>query len=366
MSQAQPDNRVRFVEIGERPYVKRAFPAQTSFFSTYAVDRGSDPASGRYTVTMGSLPTLARLVRSPDLDLIVCHPSFHAPWHWRWLNRALFDRRTLTGHLPIARAFGPQVLRGRVAAPIAVVDHEDLPVINSSNFFLLDACTVYFKRELPVDHWRLFLKTGHANLPTPRFRLLKRYAVRLSKIRPLSLGLPFAFAAPDLVAPDGKEVDVFFAGRVEGSSTVRERGYRELMALKAHGIVVDVPQSRLPPAEFYARCARAWLTWSPEGLGWDCFRHYEAPACGSVPLINHPPIERHAPLLDGRHAIYYDPEEGGLTRAITAALADKPRLAAIAEAGRKHVLQLHTPKALAAYIVETTLAARARGSTDQE
>ena len=126
--------------------------------------------------------------------------------------------------------------------------------------------------------------------------------------------------------------------------------------MAAQGVSVDRSEKPLPPAEFYARCAAAWLVWSPEGLGWDCFRHYEAPACGSVPLINQPSIDRHQPLIGGEHAIYYDPEPGGLTRAVLAALADKPALARIAAAGQAHVAAHHTPDALARYIVETARA----------
>ena len=91
---------------------------------------------------------------------------------------------------------------------------------------------------------------------------------------------------------------------------------------------------------------------SPEGLGWDCFRHYEAPACGSAPLINQPWLDRHAPLIAGEHALYYDVEPGGLTRAVTAALADKPALAKMAAAAQAHVMAHHTPQALARYVVE--------------
>jgi glycosyltransferase involved in cell wall biosynthesis len=125
--------------------------------------------------------------------------------------------------------------------------------------------------------------------------------------------------------------------------------------MRSEGLVLDAPETPLPRAEFYERCARAWLVWSPEGLGWDCFRHYEAAAAGSVPLINQPTIERHQPLIGGEHAVYYDPEPGGLTRAVRAALADRPTLARIAAAGQAHVLEHHTPEAIARHIVRTAL-----------
>src|SRR4029453_1836066 len=110
---------------------------------------------------------------------------------------------------------------------------------------------------------------------------------------------------------------------------------------------LEIAEGQLSLQDFYRRCAQAWIVWSPEGLGWDCFRHYEALGCGSVPVINQPTIERHQPLLGGEHAVYYDPVPGELTRTIVAALADKDRLRAMARAGKSHVMTHHTQDALA-------------------
>lgn len=348
---------LRILEIGDKPYVKNVLPDQTTFFSTAFLRAAQNRQGGVYPVALGTLSLLWRMVRATDLSLIVCHPGYYSPWHWRTLSRALFDRRVLRGHSPLVRNFGQQALRWKVRAPIAVLDFEDIPVINSSHLFLLDRAQLYFKRELPADHWRLFLRTAHPDLPTPRFRRGKRHQQRLAKVRPISLGLPQGSQAvlPDRAAT--KSADIFFIGRVEGSSTVRARGFAELMELRRRGYVVDIPDKPLPLAEFHQRCARAWLTWSPEGLGFDCFRHYEAAASFSVPLINHPPIERHCPLRQGEHALYYDIEPGGLMRAAEAALADRPRLEQMAAAAREHVLTHHTTPALVRYVVETTLAA---------
>jgi hypothetical protein len=259
----------------------------------------------------------------------------------------------MEGRASLAAALGPELLRRRLSAPLVVVDHEDLPVVSRDNLFLLDRAALWFKRELPADRWRVFLKTAHANLPTPRFRLDPRRLAWVEKLRPISLGLPTEGAALLPIAPAEKRADVFFAGRITGSSSLRPRGMAELFAMAAQGLALDVADTSLPRDEFYRRCAGAWLVWSPEGLGWDCFRHYEAAACGSVPLIGHPPIERHAPLIAGEHALYYDIEAGGLTRAVTAALADKAALARIAAAGQAHVMTRHAPAALARYVVET-------------
>lgn len=351
---AQPSH-LRIVEIGEKPFIQQAFPDEVRYFSTWP-DGNASPSSA--AENSGSLDTLAGLMRAlsePGLSLVVCHPTFFSPWHWRRIMRMLFDRNMLHRTLSFPRAIGPQLLRWRVAAPIAILDHEDIPVINRNNFFLLDRCAVYFKRELPPDRWRLFLKTGHANLPTPRFRRNDRYRTWLDKLRPISLGLPLMTPVPFPVEPTRKSTDLFFAGSIKASSSMRQKGLTELMALREQGVVVDIADTPLPRTEFYRRCAQARLTWSPEGLGWDCFRHYEAAACGSVPLMSLPTIERHKPLLQGVHAVYYDVEEGALAREVLAALANKPRLEAMGRAAREHVLDHHTPTAIAQHIVRESL-----------
>ncbi|HTX48197.1 MAG TPA: glycosyltransferase [Caulobacteraceae bacterium] len=336
------------IEIGPRPYIALAYPDETLFYSSRAAAEA--PENGQVIASLGELWTaLART----DVDLIVAHPSFSAPWTFRHLHRSILSRKMLEGHSPLLRAAAPELLRWRGAAPVVAIDHEDLPVINRSNLFLLDRCGVYFKRELPADHWRVFTKTAHANLPTPRFRTQKRALERLAKLRPISLGLPTRAAGLLPRSDRPKTADVFFAGRIDGSSTLRVRGHAELKALQAQGVIVDIPDAPLPLEAFYERCAAARIVWSPEGFGWDCFRHYEAAACGAAVLINAPTIDRHAPLVAGEHAIYYDPAPGGLTRAVTEALADTDALARIAAAGRAHVMAHHTVDALARHIVET-------------
>jgi len=351
---------LRIVEIGA-PFFKHVFPAQTQCFSTIHTRAEADPANGLHSISPRTLPALYRALRAPGLALIICRPTFYAPWHWQWLSRALFSRRALSGRALLTGAFGQQLLRLPVRAPIAVLDFEDFPGINRDRYFLLARCRCYFKRELPPDRWRLFMPRGQHNLPSRRFRRLPRYRAWIEKIRPLSLGLPLG--SLDLLPTtkmemEEKTADVFFVGDSESSSTIRQRGLRELMALREQGLVIDIPETRLAPREFYQRLAHARLAWSPEGLGWDCFRHYESLACGTVPVINQPLIERHQPLIAGEHAIYYDPEPGGLTKAIRAALGDKRRLQMMASAGREHVFAHHTPEAIARYVIDTTLAER--------
>ncbi|RAI43199.1 glycosyltransferase [Rhodoplanes roseus] len=348
----------RILEIGPTGYMHAAFPQTTEFYSTWPDETASDPARGRHLVTPATLRELSDRLADPSFDLVVVHAPACAPWTPRALGRTVFRRSVLKGSLPLARSVAPQLLRGRVAAPVAVLDFDDPAVIDAGNAFLLDRAVAWFKRELPADHWQAFTGTLHWRVPTARFRRVARNRRRMEKLRPLSLGVPlevFSRPLPRVVPEAEKTADVFFAGRVKDSSTVRENGLAELLALRDDGVVVDIPDAPLPLDAYLERLARARLIWTPEGYGWQCFRLYESALCGAVPLANRPSIERQAPLRDGEHALYYDVEPGGLAGAVRSALADRPRLARIAAAGRAHVLAHHTPVAIARHVVETSL-----------
>lgn len=348
----------KILEIGDFPYLQRAFPQTTDFFATGPSLTQAGAAPGQHIVSPLNYLSLARRLADPSYDLVVVQSAAFSPWHWRGLSRLLFHRSVLRGSFPWFRALGLQLLRGRIAAPLAVVDFDDPSVIDSANLFLWDRATVFFKRELPQDRWQVFNGTAHWRLPTPRFRTQTRFRERLAKLRPLPLGIKHSvmqenFPAQRLAAE--KTADVFFAGMVQGTSSLRARGWAELQALRAEGVQIDAPEKPLPLAEYLDRCARAWLVWSPPGFGWQCFRTPEAALYGAVPLLARSPLEQHRPLLEGMHAFYYDTEPGELSRVIRAALMDRARLLTMAAAARSHVLQWHTPAAIARYIVETTL-----------
>jgi hypothetical protein len=354
----------RILEIGEYAMMGEAYPDSVDHWSTTRA-KYFRPGERRRRVTFSALPQLASDLASANYDLVVVQPNTFAPWQWQAISRALFARETLQGSITYARYFGQQMLRGRVRAPVAVWDWDEQPFVFAQNLFLLDAATLYFKRELPPDHWRVFMGSIYDKVPTARFRTTPRRERQVRKLRPISLGLPIghdrlAAAAP---LPDQeKTADIFFAGRVRGSSTVRQQGLQELLALRDKGYRVDIPDNNLPIEDFLRRCAAAWITWSPEGYSYDCFRTYEAAICGSVPVLNRQTVERHAPLRDGEHCLYYDVEPGQLMAVVEAALADRARLSRLAQAARAHVLAAHTHAALGRYVAETTLAAARSGA----
>jgi hypothetical protein len=233
--------------------------------------------------------------------------------------------------------------------------HDDF-TISGANFPLIDRADQYFKRELPVDKWQSLHGTGHPSLPTLRIRRSKKWRGRIAKLSPISLqaGL-IHLDAPDESVFRNKTADIFFAGSTKLNSTVRQEGAQQLRRLSERGIRVDIPSERLDQSEFFERMSHSWLAWSPSGLGWDCYRHYEAPQCLAVPVINYPTIIRHQPLEEGVHAVFYSPEGDSLLNAVETALVDKERLKRMALAGRNHVQAHHAGPAFCDQIIQTAM-----------
>lgn len=351
-----PFESLRFLEIGEVPVVKSTFPGQTEFFQVSPRRHGGQAGEAGSPIGMaGLLETL----RGSAVDLIFCQSQTYSPWHPNAINRAVFNRRVLTSRLALHRPYGPQLLRFYRSTPLAVIDLSDAPYLERSKFHLLDRATVYFKRELPTDEWKLLTMTATPTQPSRRFRNRQRYVDGLAKVMPISLGFPLGAAVDLPTEPIAKTADIFFAGTVDGMP-VRQRALKELMALRGEGFRIDIPTEKLSRADFYRRCAAAWTTLSPEGLGWDCFRHYEAGACGSIPLMNMPIIRRHAPFTDGVDAFFFAPEEGGLTATIRRAFSRREALPAFAAAAKQRVERHHTPEAIIRYVTDATLAAAQR------
>ncbi len=217
----------RIVEIGHVPFIRQAFPETTEFYSTWPDALAVRGERGCHLVSLAILPQLAGRLADPALDLIVVHAPAFSPWSGRALVRSLFRRSILTGNIALFRGFATELLRRPPAAPVAILDFDDANTVARCNLFLLDRATLYFKRELPADHWLVFAGTLHWRVPTPRFRALKQNRTRIAKLRPISLGAsPAAVMRMEpLPMPCEKTIDVFFAGRLGAAATVRERGF---------------------------------------------------------------------------------------------------------------------------------------------
>jgi hypothetical protein len=297
-------------------------------------------------------------LRRGEFDLLVVHAMHYAPWHPRSFLTALRDWN-IRAPVGLFGMFAWRFIHLFHDVPIAAVDLGDPCQIGRHNFFLLDACRVFFKRELPSDHWLAFCNAIYPNFPGQRARRNKRSLRRVEKLRPISYGTdPF----PEEFHPTEKRTDIFFAGSLAANSTVRVAGLSELKALASKGYVVDIPDEPLARPDYLRRMSAAWLAWSPAGLGWDCGRHYEAALAGSVPLMNYPTIMRDRPLRDGEHCVLYSVESGGLSQAARGALADKTRLRKMAEAGGEHIRKHHSRYARAEHVTSIVLGRRLDGS----
>ena len=262
----KPFESLRFLEIGEVPLVKSAFPGQTDFFQVSP--RRPFGEEGGSPIGMAAL--LEKL-KPGAVDLIFCQPPVHEPWHPLAVTRTVFNRRVFKSWPSLHRPYGPQLLRLFRATPLAVLDLSDSAYLERAKFPLLDRATLYFKRELPTDEWKLLTMTATPTQPSQRFRRKARFGGLLKKLRPISLGLPHGAEADLPKEPVAKTTDIFFAGTV-ADMPVRQRALKELLELKAEGFVIDIPEGMIGRQEFYRRCAAAWVTLSPEGFGWDCFQ----------------------------------------------------------------------------------------------
>ena len=255
------------------------------------------------------------------------------------------------------------LMRRRTQAQLVVIDLVDEMTIDGLDLWLLERCDLYFKRELSQNVWTTLQRVQpphdeYNSLPAnPRFRGLA------DKFRPISIGITGAHLVelqeretrkPDAVR---KRYDLFFAGAVE-HSTVRQAGLPWLEKLQQQGYTVYLSTRRIDQQQFDELLSASWLSWSPEGSGWDCYRHYEACLAGSVPVINFPTIQRLAPLIHGVHCFYYAVEGDDLFQIVRAALTDKYLLREMALAAREHVLAHHTCNRVGDYVLAESLSAR--------
>jgi hypothetical protein len=358
----------RVLEIGDLSYIKEAFPDRTMLLWTgrkppsYWVNHTPSVPIDRSAYSDCTPANFARGMRAAAAgryDVVVVYLPLYSPWHPRNGLRSLLGE-PLHPWASLTRVLGVSWLRfATPPVPLVVVDLNDHFGIRRPSFFLLDKADVVFKRELPADRWQMLAGTAHPALPTLRIRSNRRWQDRLEKIRPISLPSP-RVDIPSLA--DGsfpeKTADIFFSGNTATNSWVRRTGIVALKELAARGTKVDIPDKPLPRPEFYRRMSQAWLAWSPAGLGWDCYRTGEAAQCLTVPVVNHPTVERHRPLLQGQHLIQYDLEGDGLARAVQSALADKARLKQMAFAARDHVNAHLTLEAMARHVIETGLSFR--------
>jgi len=295
--------------------------------------------AGKYAVVVvGSIP-------SPFLNP-------RKGWLHRWSG---YIGRSL--QIPaVWEAIRAQAMLPLFAQKLVGIDLEDRPILDNKWFAAASHCRLFFKRELPQNPANAFLYTTDKNEDNGNIARQPFFADLIAKLRPISIGVESTILARGQSLQREKTADVFFAGRVANRPN-RAVGMRQLERLREEGFRVDTPETKLSRPEFHERCAASYTVWSPEGFGYDCTRTYEAAALGSVPILQYPTIHRYAPLVEGRHAIYYGVEEGGLYRVLANWLSRPEELLEMGRNAQSLVAEHHTFGQLARYIVETSLAA---------
>ncbi len=338
------------IEVGQFVLVSRVFPEKTAWF-WMGKQKPGPVTTYQKQLTYANVMDLRRLLQSRPQQWVYAHVPIKTT---RVRSRNVI--RMLHGD------FGwlayRELLRAK-ACRLVGMDFNDKMQLSPVALQILDRSICFFKRELATDLSKL--------LPRNATRQQKEILDRnVHKLMPISLALCADRQSKLPTVPATKTSDLFFAGGL--TSEVRKREVGLLEQLKAFNVRVDQPTERLSQADFFRRCSQSHLVWSPEGFGWDCFRHYEAAATGSVPVMNKPTIVPHQPLLHEQHALYYTPTSSlrnqastlsssgraGLVETVLQALQDRDRLVAMGKAGREFVLQHHTHQKIVEHMIQTS------------
>lgn len=169
-----------------------------------------------------------------------------------------------------------------------VIDLVDRLFLNSEEIRVLGEADLYFKWNQPFDTSKLVRKFGR---PDPsHLELLE------SRLRGIPLGLSDArYHRFRKFRTKEKKYDLFWAGNTGNSH--RLRIVREMERISSrHGLKTLILKTPVSPEEFCREAAASKVVLSPEGQGWECWRHIEAFALGSIPLMNAPTA--HAPAWE--------------------------------------------------------------------
>ena len=168
--------------------------------------------------------------------------------------------------------------------PVLGIDTFDDTLVHPWDMPLFLRAKLFFKSNLPYKYSSNFVEKDSLGGNT--------YLEESEKFRPFSLGIS-EDRYRDLIArrtsAGDYPYDVFASIYIR--NTIRKRAMAGLLKLKETSkLKILIPEGRLSQDEYYRLCAQSRVTLSPEGGGWDCARHYETIACGSLPLMNRPHI----------------------------------------------------------------------------
>jgi len=179
-------------------------------------------------------------------------------------------------------------------------------------------------------------------------RYTHRFKMQMYPVEQTRGLFPLPLAAPPRVmlpAEVERDIDVSFVAR----PTVEIRIWcAELLRRQGYSVFLGVD---MPREQFCWILNRSKIAVSLRGVAWDTFRYWEIPYHGAVLLSERLPILIPDNFIDGESAVFFGGPGEMLDKA-AALLADQPRLARIAENGRKLSREKHTSAARARYVLE--------------
>jgi len=341
----------KILEIGFQPLLKNAFPDTVEFVDTRI--RWSDARDYRASeapltekvrrLTRDFIRAL-RLALKQDYDAVLTRclgpvNSYGRPW---WIHFLRICAGGLLESLVRFAARGSRVV-------LVVLDQTDHSTIHVRDRRLCIASDLYFKRELADNLWHSLesiLPKGACAGITSKSPLAESLC---QKLRPFSLGIETSRIAPSVPSAE-KHYDIYYSG-TSSHIPVRENliGLLEMLALR--GWRVFAPQYLLSREEFRDAVSQARICLSPAGIGWDCYRHYEILAFGSVPAINFRTVRSIAPLRHGRECFYFDPQDDLVAQIEAWLNLDNEQLDEVVAAGQKRLRHHYTFDALAHYMM---------------
>ena len=312
--------------------------------------------------------SLARSFPTKSTDLLVVTERENALFNQKdgWIRGAIRICKVLIQN-PVDFLILLQFAKAvRLRIPIAMINRSDNGRFTVGSDWFYRRCHACFVRELhpqpEIALQDLFTPSGGNPQNNRRARkLISRLdpgcpsARDISKLHPISLGAR-SEALSTTTPQNTKEWDLFFSGHLNEKG-LRGRLLEELRFVAERKKWKVLLRDRVPYEEYLRCMAASKLSFSPPGMGWDCWRHYEAMLAGSIPVMSYPTILQYQPAIDGEHCFYFAPEPGGLTRCLEKAMQHAERFPSMAEAGRRLVLEHHTYPKLRDYVIHKTIAA---------
>jgi hypothetical protein len=235
--------------------------------------------------------------------------------------------------------------------PLAAIDFRDVSFVLSADWPLLQASTLYFKREL-------FYWPQKSLLPLGELINFDRLRPLAAKLRPFSWGTPASSltqVSAQRATMAERDIDLFMSGT---GNPIRRELFRRCQALaKRFPHLRIVANDQFISEEAYRdMLRRSKIVLCPESHACDNHRQYDVAAAGAVPAINWPNTQAYLPFLPDTHAIYFSLMGEDFENKMISSLENLDFLDRIATQSHAFVKTVKDRQAMARYVVESTLA----------